>query len=434
MEAFVLINWMFCVSTTILLITLLYKDRYMFIKPSILVIIFFHIQIQWAAILQMKNIAGYLPEPVFYSIIVNGFPFIGTLGSFLFLKKDSKSIWVRITDPNYLSSAVSKVIILLFSTIVILISIFYFLNVSISETGLYSIVFNPLISSEAREKSLKLISNVYLKYSFSFLQSAIAPLFAVILGMSIVYHFKKGDLIKVCIYIIMFLFLIIFISIPGSRSPAASIILTIIIAYLLKKKMSVRPTVVILLVIVVFSIPVLLTVLREGKEMNVSIFSQYLFESILHRVFVVPMQTGLWHVHYAQTQGFIGIAGISKLAHVLDITPINVPNLIYLTYTSASVNSGFANTCYVFSYYCYFGIISLIFSLLGLWGIDLVVLLYKRLSNRLLLPCVASISMASISFISADYTTVLVTHGFSIILLIVIIFEIVYCLRMKIDN
>jgi len=73
---------------------------------------------------------------------------------------------------------------------------------------------------------------------------------------------------------------------------------------------------------------------------------------------------------------------------------------------------------YLFTYYSYFGIAALFFSILGLWLIDVALLVYERLSNVMLLPCIAAISLSILAFISSDYTVVWLTHGFGVILLL----------------
>lgn len=354
---------------------------------------------------------------------MHGFTLIGLCGTYFTARRSSRIIWDRIINPHYLSSAVSDIAILLILGTVVLISVFYLSNVSLSETGLYTIFIDPMHSAQAREESFKLIDNLPLRYSYSFLRSTFAPLLAVLLYISFVQNVKRLRIIKAGIAIIVLVCLFVSISLPGARGPIAVVILTIILALFLRKGMPIRPLHIILAIIVVLSMPILFSILREGREISFSLFFRYLVGGIFNRVFVMPMQTGLWHVHYAQTQNFFGIAGIPKLASLFGVEPINVPNVIYLNYFSISLLSGFANTSYVFSYYSYFGIVSFIFSLIGLWFLDLAVIVYRILSDKFLLPCVASILVASISFVSADYTVVILTNGFGILLVSVLILD-----------
>jgi len=130
------------------------------------------------------------------------------------------------------------------------------------------------------------------------------------------------------------------------------------------------------------------------------------------------MDVGSWYIHYAQIHGTFGIASVPKLAVIVGIEPINTPNLIGLTYSYTAVESVTACAGYLFTYYSYFGMASLLLSILCLWFLDVAVLVYKRLSNVMLLPCISAVSLSILSFVSSDYTTVWLTHGFGVILLL----------------
>jgi hypothetical protein len=125
---------------------------------------------------------------------------------------------------------------------------------------------------------------------------------------------------------------------------------------------------------------------------------------------------GVMYVHHSEVEGRFGIAAVPKLATLLGVDVINVPNLIGLRYSERALDTVSAVAGYLFTYYSYFGISSLIFSLVGLWFLDVAIIIYGKLSPHLLLPCIAAISVSTLSFISSDYTTAWLTHGFGIIL------------------
>lgn len=430
MTLFVFSSWFFCIITSISLAILLWRYRFLFVKPSIIVILLFHLQIQWAATVYSGYIESYLPYPIPFAILTHCFPLIGLVISYLTTRKSALIIWDRITDPHYqLFRSSNRAIFLLLGYIVV-VTIWYLSYVPLSKTGLFSILFDPMHSAQAREESLKLLYNVPLKYAYSFLGSIFAPLLAIMLALFLVYNVKQKRIIRVTIDIIVLVCIFVIASLTGARGPVAKVILSIILAFYLNQRMPIRPFYIILAAVAVLFLPVVFSILREGQEFSLLHFVQYLTGGIFRRVFVAPMFTGLWHTHYAQTSGFFGIGGIPKLAVIFGVAPFSAANIIYLNYTSYSLQSGLANTCYVLSYYSYFGLISFVFSLLGLWFLDFAVLIYRQLSNRVLLPCVASVSVASISFISSDYTTVLLTHGFGLLLIIALVLD--YICRFRI--
>jgi hypothetical protein len=193
--------------------------------------------------------------------------------------------------------------------------------------------------------------------------------------------------------------------------------MTVILSFFLKKGLPLNPFIILLAVVAILVFPALLSILREGRIVSFNEVFSYILGPISRRVFIDPVRGALWHAHYAQTIGFFGIAAVPKLAVMFDVVPINVPNTIGVLYESQALSSVSSTTSYVFSYYSYFGIIALPFCLLGLWLLDLSVWVYRRLSANLLLPCVASINVACISFVFSDYTTVLLTHGILLLLL-----------------
>jgi hypothetical protein len=123
------------------------------------------------------------------------------------------------------------------------------------------------------------------------------------------------------------------------------------------------------------------------------------------------METGLWHAHYAQTAGHVGIRAIPKLAALVGATPVDMSNLIGRLYAVNPLATVSANTSYVFSYYGYFGILSFPFSLLGLWLLDGALWVYGKMPDDLLVGVIATVGSGSLALVSTDYTIALISHG-----------------------
>lgn len=378
--------------------------------------------IQWAATINSGYIAFYLPDPVSFAFLVHGFPLIGLSVSFFTQFRNAKIVWCRLTDPDYLYSKLNTKVILILTVCIILISAFYLYSVPFEQTGLFAIFTNSENAAIARENSLKTLSNALVKYSYSFMLFALAPLLAVLLAILFVQSLNKKRQFQSLAIAIVITGILFLVSLTGERSPSAFIILTIVFALFLNKGLLVTRSNIILALmatVAVLALPTLLTILREGKAISLPIFWRYLTNGILKRVFYSPMEAGLHYVHYAQTMHFFGVAGIQKIAILFGVEPIDTPNLIGLKYEYSGIKTVSANACYVLTYYSYFGLCSLFLSLIGLWLLDFAVWIYRRLSDSSLLACVASVSIVSIYFVSGDYTTVLLTNGFGIILIVV---------------
>lgn len=412
MQLFMAINIILLFFTLFLLgITIVY-NRHLIVKPSIVVLGFYHIQIQWAGTLYSEKIYDYLPDPYSFLVVLHGFPIAGIFFSTMIFRRESLSVWTRLqTRELYVKR--KTIAILIFVTTLIL--ILYLKSVPLQSTGIYAIFSNSAETAQTREESLKLLDNLFVKYGYTFLRAVFAPLLAVIAFNQIIINLKLSKSLQIMGYSAIIIFTFLSVMLPGDRVSATNILLVIIMSYLYIKGMPLKPHVIISFIILVLLIPIILSILREGKIVSFSLIFEYMKTGIFSRTFIVPMETGLWHAHYAQTVDFFGISGIPKLASLYGLDPVNVPNLIYTKYTSAPIPSGLANTSFVFSYYSLFGLPSLFISLIGVLLLDLIVIVYRNLPSNLLLATVACIFVSCMRFVSSDYTTSLLTGGFILI-------------------
>jgi hypothetical protein len=412
------LNWIFCISTALLLVFLILKRRYLLIKPSVLIVLFFHLRIQWAATVEFDRIVSYLPNPLDFFILVHAFPFIGILVSMFFLEKGFKSLWNRVTDASAnIYHLDNRLVFILVALILIIVGIYIF-YVPFTSTGLFTIFTDPLSSNLAREESLGTVTSPIVRYGFNILMWIIAPILFISMVYRSIYHLRKLNVLMGAAELALLPLILIIVSLPGARSPAAMVVLAAIYAVYLRLGMPIRPVTLIVAALVVLAFPVVLSILREDRELQFVVFWEYLSQSIFRRVFEIPMEMGLYHAHYAQTQGFIGVAAMPRLAAIWGVDAVNVPNLLYWRYTTWLLESGMANACYVFSYYCYFGIITLIPSLVGLWILDLSVVVMKKIKNHLLLlATLSALAISAIQFVETEFTIGLFTKGFIFILL-----------------
>jgi hypothetical protein len=162
---------------------------------------------------------------------------------------------------------------------------------------------------------------------------------------------------------------------------------------------------------------VVLTLVREGKTVDSELLQEYFVEFVAHRILTAPVEVGLWYMHHAQSVGPMGIGAIPKLAAILGVPPINAPNEIGLYYFETKLASVNANAGFLFSYYGYFGILSLWLSVCLLWLLDLALLVLRRVGDDLILPTTATMAVNALAFVQSDFTVALVTHGFAATLL-----------------
>jgi hypothetical protein len=289
--------------------------------------------------------------------------------------------------------------------------------VPFSQTGLYAIFHHPEGSVLAREKSLKLLEDQTLKYVYSIMVSTIAPLTAVMLFFLFLENIKRCKIGRAIVISLALSGLAFAISLTGARISIVNLVLVITFAFIYYHGIPFRPLKVSLIIILVLLVPTILSILRAGETFSIPVVISYL-GLVAERTFIKTMDVGSWYAHYFQTEGAFGVSGVPKLATLLGRDFLITPNFIALKYMKRAIASTSADAGYIFTYYSYFGLASTSISLLGLWLLDISILVYTRLNQYLLVPCIASIALSSLSFISSDYTTVWITHGFGFILIV----------------
>ena len=414
---YVMLNVFFCIFTALCISGIFFSRRYLFIKPSMLLLTFSHIFFQWPISIYAGYYEHFLPDPYAFALLIHAYMIIGLLVTVFTFNQNARAIWERITDPSLLEDAVSIKAVIFTTALVACIIVAYLDYVPFDTTGLYAIFTNPSMAAEAREKSLKLLDSQMLIYAYTLMVSSVAPLLAVMLSILFIRDIVKRDLLKIPVYILLFFFMAFAVSMPGERISLVNLLIVIAIAQFFRKGLPFKPFKFFLLLLLLLLPPTILSILREGKALGVGILFEYL-GYLARRTFILTMNVGSWYIHYAQIHGAFGIASIPKLAVILGVEPVNTPNLIGLAYMNTTVKSVSAVAGYLFTYYSYFGIASLFFSILCLWILDVALLVYERLTSVMLLPCVAATSLSILSFVSSDYTVVLLTHGFGVILLL----------------
>ena len=418
MSVFVLANWLLAAVTAMVLFSAIWGDRSLLLKPSIMAVLFFHVMCQWGTAIHAALIESFLPRPWVFVLLSHGFPLIGLAVALLTWRRSARALWARVKSDEPCAVSRKNKAMLLLGGIFFLFLLVYLSQVPFRSTGLYKIVFSPADSAVARENSVKFLDDPLLRYGYTITMSVFAPLLAVLLFQVMMFYWRRRSwaLAALCLAGLAVVFL--GVSISGARAYSAYLILAILFAGLLRRGFPAKPLRLALAALLILAVPTILSLLREGKNVTPGRFLDYMGGSILDRVLVIPMATGLYHVHYAQEYGFFGIQAIPKLAAAAGIEPVNVPNLIARIYTRSSLSTATANTAYVYAYYSYFGLMAFVPCLIGLWLLDLSLLVFRRLSSNLLIPCVACIAIATNTFSGTEYTISLVSQGFLLILLV----------------
>ena len=416
MNLFFSINGFFCLSVSLWLCHLFSAKRYLFIKPSILLVLYTHVFLQWPVTLYSEYYESYLPDPFVFVLMIHGFTVIGLLiGSHTF-REPSWKAWRKMTgSPADIRIRPSVVLALL--AMLFLITAFYLRHVPFGQTGLYAIFQNPAEADVIREKSLKLLDNPPVQYAFAFMSKTLAPLLTALLTLRLEQVFRDKAFSPLLWIVPSMAWVAFSVSLTGERVALVNLLIVIASVLLLRRGIPLRLKYIFVLIVALLP-AVLISILLEGKGVSVTHVFDY-FGHVGKRAFVVPLDVCSWYAHYVQTHSTFGVAGMPKLAALAGVQPIDVQNLIGIEYVKpVRLTSISAGAAYLFTYYSLFGAASLLVSLIGLFLVDFTVMVYGHLDRAMLLACAASLALSTLSFVQTHYTTVWITHGFGLILLI----------------
>ena len=418
---FAAVNWILVILTLMALLWAIRRDRSLLLKPSILAILFFHVLCQWGTALEAWRIESFLPKPWVFVLLSQGFPLIGLAGSLLIWRRGARVIWGRIFQPSPAGLARKNRALALLTVFFVVFIVLYLSRVPLHTTGLYKIVFSHTTAADAasaRDMSVKFLDNAFLRYGHNIMMAVFAPLMAVLTLQILLIHGQRRKWLWALLYLAGLVAILLVASISGARSYSASIIMVVVFVVLLRRGFPIKPLQLILITLLIVAFPTLLSILREGRSVTAKLFIDYLRGSTLERIVITPMKTGLHHVQYAQQHGYFGIQAIPRLATALGVKPLHAPNFMGKFMAGWPLNTVTANTAYVYAYYSYFGLIAFLPCLIGLWLLDMSLLIYRRLSDALLIPCVACVSIGVNIFSSVEYTVGLFTFGILFLLLV----------------
>lgn len=410
-------NWCLTLATAACLAWVYARRRHLFVKPSMQLLGYSHIFFQWPLAFLSHRFQLFLPDPYALLFLVHGYELIGLLIAVQTADSTARAVWNRVTegtlrgrDNEALDYPVHILGGLLLTGLVL-----YLLYVPPSATGLYAMLFTPDMASVARENALKLLDSPIPKAAFSLSIYAVAPLLNALLALRIAGAFADRAWSRLALSVCALMGLAVVAALSGARGGPVNMVILFFLMFLWRRKLQFPIWGWLAIIALALSPAVLMTLLREGRALS---DAGDLVTNILNRAFVVPLESGIWYLDYTQMHGLFGPAAIPKLAWFLGIPPVDASNIIGLAYEFQPLPSVSATSGYLFSYYSYFGPLSLPLSLVGLWCLDLAVPVLARIPAPLTLPCLAATNLVALMFVQSDYTVVLLTHGFGLILLL----------------
>lgn len=405
------------IATSALLFTLLWWRRWMLVKPSFITVLFFHLTVQWGAVFLADEYLPALPVPAHLVALILGFPVCTALLSALTFRRSARSL-LRTAVLVGLRPRGAPLNLMALVFLILGITVIYLLFVPPRLTGLYAIIFRPGDATIAREEALALLPHTWLRYAVSAVNSSLAPLVAVIgLSLSVNRWQRNHHALPWSFLLLGFPLLMMVVSLSGARAPAGMLVLHTVFAVFLLRGFPLTPLRLVLAAIIVLMPPMMISLLRNADGLSVATFL-YHFGDILDRTAARAAQPAFWNVLYAQEHGLFGVSAIPKLAMLFGQPTVDQFNQVYLAYNPDGLESGTANTAVVFAYYGAFGLIGLPVAVGLTLAADGILPLLRKLSLRVRIPCLSVCCIAATQFAATSFTTVLVTHGFLLSLMV----------------
>ena len=411
-----------------LVLIVLYRTRpHSFVKPSLLIAACYHLLAQWPLVLLTGFSERYITDPWAASILVNGFVLAGLLMGIFCWNEPARSIWSRLPAAPWSETDVGTKSMVMLGGMAMGLALIYLAFVPFRETGLYVLIADPASAVQAREDSLKLVESALPKYALTFLSSAIAP---VLTALVVLFAMQTQVPVARKLQWVALLGAVWFMAIlSGAKGVLMFLLFAGFAAFGWQSRLKISWTWlasgILIILLPAFVVTMLFATEDQGAESALTVDSAFVqFGEVLKRAFVAPTAVGIWYVDYAQQNGPIGIAGISKLAELAGIVPIDLANKIGLTYGPEYyghevVESISASTGFLFAFYGYFGKWALLLSALCLALCDFLLIPIRRFPDAWLVPALSVVSLGALKFTQADFQTVWITHGLGLGLLVI---------------
>lgn len=299
--------------------------------------------------------------------------------------------------------------------ILAVITLWYLTQVPLSSTGLFGLLLDPENYAQMREESLKLIDSVALQYAYLIGFSCLSPLaFALLLERVAALGIVRGLVLATAVMV----FLSFYLLLTGARVGLINLAVVGLFYALLTNRMRIGWKTLALAVVVAWLAPVALSMIRERGRTDAGVLEFVV--AIGDRIFLLPLLISGWFVEFAETRGHSGLAGALGLGQQTDWT-----NEIALEFLGrredVTIETVAAPSSFFFTNYLYFGWLGLLPSVIALKLMDWPVRYLSKLPDALMRPLAATILYFSVIFVRAGFGVTLVSHGYVVLVLIVLL-------------
>lgn len=337
-----------------------------------------------------------------------------------------KSLYNGSLEKSKIDYLMYELLIILF-TISIGIMLLYIIRVDV--IPLFVMISNPkayLYLFALREDAMKVLEVSFVeKYLFSWLKSILFPI-GIIGSLFLVTLYKKRK--HVILFSLFLFFGILNNSLTVAKAPTASLMLSIIaFFFLLKNKIELRFLLFSTLLIFLFPIIVVnFTNLPQNRDpLN-------LFTSMLLRLFYIPVEALYQHfIVFPDIHPFLKGQGTNMFSWLYMGETFDVSNFVSRIWWNDPTTTGYANAIFIGGFWADFGLIGVMIAsfLIGvfthvLYRFTLQIAGYKKDIVYMTISC-STIGLFTFSFISINFTTLLLTKGILVLIIVMVIISII---------
>ena len=247
------------------MLAIIHREQFHLVKPSVIMLVLYVFQIQFPSTYKAARIEASMPDPWVYLLLAHLFPLVALAFGALWLRRSAAAVLRRAVATRWTRHSANGTILLL-SLLSGAIIIYYLLEVPWTRMGLYAILFEPSVSTQAREVSFKLLESSLVRYSFAFFKSVLAPILAILLTFKLRKSMRMGSPGTLVASLLGVGLLLLGVSLYGSRGPSAFLLLAIFYALYLQKGFPFRPIKMVKIILIVFTIPALLSLLGAAMR------------------------------------------------------------------------------------------------------------------------------------------------------------------------
>ncbi len=472
LNAYGLMNLLVAVLCSAAFLHVCIRSRFLFLRPSLLLAGMMNILFQWPLAAFSGYYLNWLPHPLHLSLVVHA-PVLAAL-SFAALGPTASlhAAWARLPGAMFSSLSVRSSMSILgaLGAIGLAMTAIYLAHIPYECTGLYALTQDLANIATFREISLKGLSDTLSRYSVSLLASAVVPLFCMMCAINARGALRRRAWGLVAFSVALFVVALPFALLTGAKGSLVNLTLQVALLFIWQAQLpfSLRALVSATLLPLIPALTLMMAigaaeprpaaesqaqlqhcradiVTVKGFDPVLSVASRdmpglppsgtpdlpvsNIFASnaraMAARVLEAPLMAGGWYVHHEQTQGPVGIAGVQRLARLTGIEPTNISASVARIYSpvyfgheilpSATVNVGFT-----FNYYAYFGLLGVLVCIGFMLLLDASILLYRYFSDFLLAPYLATVTLALLRLLQADFTVVVISHGLGLSVLLLL--------------